>query len=177
MKPNMQNEEIEPSMLDIHLAEASDQAKIIQLWHRGWHEAHADLVPPEVLPFRTKDHFAIWLREAQDVFYIAVKDTELLGFVSVKGAEIVKLYLGTHARGTGVAQALLAFAETLLRENGVARAELLCTAGNTRAERFYTREGWNLSASFEADLWMPRGAEATFKVPTHRFQEDLAPTG
>lgn len=163
-------------MLDIRLAEISDHAKIIQLWHRGWHEAHTDLVPQDVLPFRTEAHFAMWLREAQDVFYVATRDTELLGFISVKGAEIVKLYLGSHARGTGAAQALLAFAEKLLRDNGVAKAELLCTAGNTRAERFYAREGWRLSDTFEADLWMPKTVAGTFKVPTHRFEKNLTPT-
>ena len=131
----------------------------VQLWHQGWHDAHADLVPLGVSPFRTEEHFVIWLREARDAFYVAADDSDLLGFASIKGVGVVKLYVGKSSRGTGAAHALLSFAEKLLRDNGVANAELLCTAGNTRAERFYAREGWSLSESFEDVLWLPEGTE------------------
>jgi GNAT superfamily N-acetyltransferase len=162
-------------MFDIHPAKAADHGKIVQLWHQGWHEAHAALVPSEVLSFRTEGHFAIWLKEARDTFYVATDDTEFFGFVSVKAAEIVKLYVGTPARGTGTAHALLSFAEKLLCADGVSDAELLCTAGNTRAERFYQREGWHLSDTYEDALWMPKGVSRQFFVPTHRFQKNLTP--
>ena len=81
------------------------------------------------MAFRTLDHFAVWLKQAPDVFYVAT-NPDLRGFASVKEAEIVKFYVGKHARGTGAAQDLLSFAERLLRENGVKEAELFCTAGN-----------------------------------------------
>ncbi|MGM4986463.1 MULTISPECIES: GNAT family N-acetyltransferase [Rhizobium] len=161
-------------MLEIRPAETADHAKILHLWHRGWHDAHADLVPPEVLAFRTESHFAIWLKEARDTFYVAI-DAQLVGFVYVKDAEVVKLYVGKSARGTGVAHALLSFAEELLFEKGVQEAELFCTAGNSRAEKFYKREGWNLSASFDDALWVPEGSGGGFLVPTHRFQKALMP--
>lgn len=159
-------------MLTIRLAEATDQADIVRLWHQGWHDAHAALVPPEVLAFRTIDHFSTWLAEARDAFYVAV-DTELRGFVSVKDAEIVKLYVGRNARGQGVAHKLLSFAETKLSESGVREAELFCTAGNSRAENFYLREGWTLSETSEDHLWMPEGITTRFAVQTHRFQKNL----
>lgn len=159
-------------MLEIRLADAKDHADIVQLWHQGWHDAHADLVPSEVLAFRTPDHFAMWLKEAPDTFYVAT-DSELLGFVSVKAAEIVKLYVGKNARGTGVAHSLLSFAEKALFERGVREAELFCTAGNSRAEKFYEREGWSLSRSFDDALWVPEGTDRLFIVPTHRFQKAL----
>ncbi|WP_370677088.1 N-acetyltransferase family protein [Pleomorphomonas sp. PLEO] len=162
-------------MLDIHPARVADQGKIVQLWHRGWHEAHAALVPPEGLSFRTEGHFAIWLKEAKDAFYVARDGTELIGFVSVKAAEVVKLYVGTSARGTGTAHALLSFAEQLLFADGVSEAELLCTAGNSRAERFYQREGWHLTDTFDDALWMPKGVSRQFIVATHRFQKTLIP--
>lgn len=97
-------------MLEIRPADSADQEKILQLWHRGWHDAHSDLVPSEVLAFRTESDFAIWLKETRDTFYVAI-DLELLGFVSVKGPEVVKLYVGKSSRGSGVAHALLSFAE------------------------------------------------------------------
>jgi putative acetyltransferase len=160
-------------MFEIHPAETADHDEIVTLWHQGWHDAHANLVPPEVLAFRTKDHFTLWLNEAQDAFFAARDDTGVLGFVSLKGAEIVKLYVSGRARGTGAAQILLSFAENLLCDAGVARAGLFCTTGNIRAERFYQREGWELSESFDDALWVPEGAGAKFIVSTHRFEKDL----
>ncbi|OEC93548.1 hypothetical protein [Rhizobium sp. YK2] len=94
-------------MLEIRPAETADHNEIIQLWHQGWHDAHADLVPSEVLAFRTKDYFTLWLKDAQEAFFVATDDTGVLGFISVKGAEVVKLYVGNRARGTGAAHVLL----------------------------------------------------------------------
>lgn len=161
-------------MLEIRPAEAADHERIVQLWHQGWHDAHADIVPAEVLAFRTKDHFTLWLKEAQDAFYVAADDDGVLGFVSVKGAEIVKLYVSMRARGTGAAHALLSFGERLLSGTGITKAVLLCTAGNVRAERFYKRERWALSHSFEDALWTPAGVNRKFIVCTHRFEKDLS---
>lgn len=160
-------------MLDIRPAEAADREEIVQLWHQGWHDAHANLVPDDVLPYRSKDHFSLWLEEAEDTFFVAADDIGVVGFVTVKGAEVVKLYVSKRARGTGVAQALLSFAEKRLCEAGIARAMLLCTAGNVRAERFYAREGWDLSHSYEDALWTPETSNERFFVLTHRFEKDL----
>lgn len=160
-------------MLEIRPAETADHEEIVQLWHQGWHDAHADLVPSELLAFRTKDYFTLWLKEAQDKFFVAIDNTCMLGFVSVKGVEVVKLYVSNRARGTGVANVLLSFAEKLLRDAGITKAVLLCTADNLRAERFYKREGWDLSHSFEGELWTPEGVRKKFIVSTHRFEKDL----
>ncbi|WP_271022800.1 GNAT family N-acetyltransferase [Rhizobium lusitanum] len=159
-------------MLDIRPARASDHIDIIRLWHEGWHDAQANLVPAEILAFRTPNHFAVWLKLAPDVFYVAT-NPDLLGFVSVKGAEIVKLYVAKHARGTGAAQDLLSFSERLLRENGVKEAELFCTAGNLRAEKFYLRENWLLSRTIDDALWVAEGVNEKVEVPTHRFCKTL----
>lgn len=160
-------------MLEIRQAETADHDEIVELWHQGWHDAHADLVPNEVLAFRSRGHFTLWLKEAQDAFFVATDDTGVLGFVSLKGAEVVKLYVSNRARGTVAAHELLSLAEELLRDAGITKAVLLCTAGNRRAERFYKREGWNLSHSFEDALWTPEGVTKKFIVSTHRFEKDL----
>jgi len=128
-------------MVEIRPAKAADYEEIVQLWHQGWHDAHANLAPDGVLPYRSKDHFSLWLTEAEDAFFVAADDIGIVGFVSVKGAEVVKLYFSDRARGTRVAQTLLSFAEKLLSESGIARAMLLCTAGNIRAERFLCAAG------------------------------------
>lgn len=160
-------------MLEIRPAKTADHEEIVQLWHQGWHDAHAGLMPPEVLVFRTKDHFTLWLMETQDAFFVARHDTGVLGFVSVKGGEVVKLYVSNRARGTGAAHALLSFGERLLRDAGIIKAVLLCTAGNIRAERFYKREGWSLSHSSDDALWTPEGVRTKFIVSTHHHEKDL----
>lgn len=45
-------------MFEIRPAETADYPRIVRLWHQGWHDAHAALVPAGVLAFRTIDHFA-----------------------------------------------------------------------------------------------------------------------
>lgn len=159
-------------MHEIRPATISDHPKIVQLWHQGWHDAHGDLVPSALLRFRTQMYFVKWLTESEDYFYFATDD-DLLGFVSVKGTEVVKLYVRRNARGTGAARSLLAFAEHTLFKSGVRDADLLCTAGNSRAEAFYRREGWSLSRSFDDGLWMPQGVGKQFIVPTLHFKKDF----
>ena len=162
------------SHMDIQPAAPEDEEAIVHLWHQGWHDAHAELVPPEALVYRTKSHFRIWLKEASDTFYVARSGDNLIGFVSLMGIEVVKLYVGVGARGTGVASALLGFAEHALRQDGVSQAELFCTAGNIRAERFYIRQGWCLIDTFDDALWAPPGISQKFVVSTHRYRKRLA---
>lgn len=159
--------------MHIRPAAAGDAKAIIHIWHRGWHEAHADLVPAEILSYRRQDNFLAWWTEATERFFVAASGAEPVGFVSLKGCEVVKLYVGSDARGTGVASALLDFAERTLAQDGTSETELLCTAGNARAERFYLRQGWRLTETFDDALWTPAGATRTFIVPTHRFRKRL----
>jgi GNAT superfamily N-acetyltransferase len=98
----------------------------------------------------------------------------LLGFVSIKGAEVVKLYVGAAARGKGVARLLLGYSEKLLARRGIKSAELFCTLGNVRAQKFYVREGWKLSRTFADNLWLPETAPAeSFSVQTQHFKKQL----
>ncbi len=159
-------------MTVVRAARSEDRIEIVQLWHQGWHEAHSNLVPQEILAFRTPMHFFAWLEESNDQFYVAM-DQALLGFISVKNFEIVKLYVREDARGTGVARSLLSFGENLLLKQGFREAELFCTAGNIRAQRFYEREGWSLSLTFEDALWLPKNVADRFTVETHRYRKTL----
>lgn len=160
--------------IEIRLARQEDHVAIVQLWHQGWHDAHAHLVPAEILAFRTRKYFSLWLSQSADEFHVALSGQKLVGFASMKGAELVKLYVGTEARGTGTAHALLSHAENLLLRQGVEKAELFCTAGNVRAQRFYVREGWLLSRTFEDALWLPDNFSGRFTVETHQYEKHLA---
>jgi GNAT superfamily N-acetyltransferase len=160
-------------MVEIRPAREEDHPAIVKLWHRGWHDAHAHLVPQDVLAFRTPEHFLLWLEQCADMFHVATNRTDLYGFVSVKGAEVVKLYVETESRGTGIASALLSHAEFLLARQGVIEGELYCTAGNVRAQNFYTRLGWDLYQTFQDALWMPEGVPDSHLIETHRYRKNL----
>jgi len=161
-------------MIRIRPAQLEDSAELIKLWHAGWHDAHSHLVPREILAYRSVDHFNMWLSECRDACYAARGLSELLGFVSIRGAEVVKLYVSAAARGSGIATALLSYAERELHRHGIIEAELYCTAGNLRAQKFYEREGWELSRTFEDALWLPRGVQGKYLVETRRYGKRLS---
>ncbi|MGR6429593.1 N-acetyltransferase family protein [Rhizobium sp. PAMB 3174] len=153
-----------------------DYAPLISVWHRAWQEAYADLVPPGILAFRTPDHFSQWLAEAlgEEFFSVAVAGGTVLGFVSTRNDEICRLYVDQRARGSGAAQALLAYGEDELASAGCKIAKVYCLAGNTRAERFYQRQGWSLRQTVEEPLWLPEGVEGSFKALSHMYEKPLA---
>lgn len=157
---------------EIRPAQSEDFPAIIRLWHQAWHDAHRALVPQSILAYRRPNHFRIWLEQSPDQFYIASAD-QLLGFVSVCDAELVKLYVKADIRGTGVAAALLAYGENRIAEDGGSVAELFCTAGNIRAQKFYARHGWKKVRTFEDGLWLPGTANETFLVQTHLYRKRM----
>jgi GNAT superfamily N-acetyltransferase len=69
-------------------------------------------------------------------------DGEPVGFCIVKADELYQLFVSASARGSGVAAALVADAESRLARSGVTTAWLACAIGNDRAARFYEKCGW-----------------------------------
>ena len=159
-------------MPSIRLAQPKDRSTIVDIWHSGWHDAHASLVPGGILEFRTVAFFWTWLENSTDQFYVALNDG-VAGFVATNGSELVKLYVDADVRGTGVATALLSYAEAQMANDGIQDAVLFCTAGNTRAQRFYSRDGWVLSDTFADKLWLPENTTDEFIVGTHRYEKHL----
>lgn len=159
-------------MVSIRLAQPEDHSAIVNIWHAGWHDAHASIVPEGILEFRTVGCFWTWLKCSTDQFHVAV-DNNVVGFVTTKGPELVKLYVAANARGTGIASALLSHGEEKISDSGIPDAVLFCMAGNTRAQRFYRREGWALSNTFADKLWLPENATGEFVVDTHRYEKHL----
>lgn len=159
--------------VSIRPARSGDCEAIIGLWHTGWHDAHASIVPAGVLAYRTISSFRAWLKASDERFHVAERAGLIIGVATVRGSEVVKLYVGRAARGTGVADALLSHAEGYLACSGIRDAVLFCTAGNTRAQRFYERRGWCLAATSPDALWLPEGVSLEFIVATHRYEKQL----
>ncbi|MFA3920210.1 GNAT family N-acetyltransferase [Ruegeria hyattellae] len=159
-------------MAGIRPLRPDDFEEVIKIWHDGWHNAHANIVPKGALRYRTIECFWSWLHCSSDKLHVAVDD-RVLGFVSTQGSELVKLYVGPNARGSGIATELLSYGETEILKQGIAEAVLFCTAGNTRAQRFYDREGWTLTKTFADRLWLPDGVSGEFVVDTHQYSKQV----
>ncbi|MGJ8570506.1 MAG: GNAT family N-acetyltransferase [Hoeflea sp.] len=159
-------------MIEIRPARPEDHAEIVEILHQGWHDAHAHLVAVEILKYRTSHYIDDLYRTSTDMFHVA-DEGRILGFVVVNGAELTKLFVARDVRGSGIAEKLLAYGEEKIAAGGFAVGELLCLAGNERAERFYTRAGWIEDHRRHYSLWMPRGAPGHFTARTMSLQKIL----
>ena len=137
---------------------------VARLWHAGWIDGHADIVPKELCKLRTLESFQTRTQGLVHSTRVAYSKGEVLGFVMIQGDEIYQMYVGPNARGTGVAQALMHDGEEQIKAAGHALAWLSCALGNERAARFYDKSGWvnarietvaleTLGAPFHLDVW------------------------
>ena len=67
---------------------------------------------------------------------------------------------------------LLSDAEERLRRNGARTAWLACAIGNTRAARFYEKNGWQLRGEEIVPL---ETLDGPFRLNVWRYEKDLAP--
>jgi len=64
---------------------------------------------------------------------------------------------------------LLSHAEDILLSRAVTIAELHCTVGNQRAQRFYERQAWHWTETSDDQLWCPKPGIDAPSIPTHRY--------
>ena len=155
---------------NLRLAKPADIAPLARLWQQGWHAAHAAFVPEDLLKHRTLDSFLTRLEAYGDRLRTAGPLGSPLGFCTIKPDELDQLYVAPEAQGTGLAARLLADGEARLSETGATRAHLLCLEENTRAARFYDRQGWeNLGPRNETLDTL----EGPFPLTLLRFEKTL----
>lgn len=126
----------------IRTVETEDIAPLAALWRAGWAEAHFAHTPPALHALRTPQSFRERLQRHADKTRTAGPVGAALGLCIVKGDEIDQLYLGPSARGTGLAAQLLSDGEARIRSAGHAKARLFAIPQNSRALRFYEKQGW-----------------------------------
>jgi GNAT superfamily N-acetyltransferase len=141
-----------------------------QLWHQGWIDGHAEVVPAELTKLRTLDSFQIRTKENLPFARAALDGDNLLGFTMVKHDELYQMYVGSNARGNGVAQRLLQDGEQQIRAAGYRSAWLSCAIGNERAARFYVKQGWSNVRVETVEL---ETLGAPFPLQTWRFEKGL----
>ena len=151
-------------------ATPDDVGAVARIWHVAWQDGHLGHVPPELLPYRTEEHFVSRTRTRIDSMWVADSGGRLVGFMVVKDDELEQIFVERAARGSGVAAMLLRKGEDEIRRAGHRRAWLAVVAGNQRARAFYARLGWRDAGPF---TYMAETAVGSFAVPSHRYEIDL----
>ncbi|MEO9822098.1 MAG: GNAT family N-acetyltransferase [Paracoccaceae bacterium] len=158
--------------MDFRIDELSlnHNTQIVEIWHQGWHDAHASLVPSELVVLRTKESFTDRVQQLQSDFRVAISKDEILGFCILRGDELYQMYVSRNARGRGVAAALIEDAETCIQGAGHRTAWLDCAIGNDRAARFYGKSGWENVKTVITKLDTSKGH---FPLEVWRFEKSL----
>lgn len=152
------------SIWSIRTPEVSEIGALARLWHAGWQDAHAAVVPAELARRRTLESFEDRLPAMLPDIRVAGDLGMPLGFCAIRHDELDQLFVAPEGRGTGIAAALVADAERRLAAQGVTTAWLACAIGNDRAARFYEKCGWHragtvvhhldtIDGPFDLDVW------------------------
>jgi GNAT superfamily N-acetyltransferase len=154
--------------MNVRPAEEIDLDHLTIVWHDGWRDAHAQIVPPELTRLRTMDSFRDRLRAALPNVRVVGPLGAPFGFCIVREDELYQLFVAAPSRGSGAAAALIDDAEARLSERGVKTAWLACAIGNDRAARFYEKRGWLRTGVMVNLAESPNGP---FPLETWRYEK------
>lgn len=156
--------------MEIRPAQPADSGQIATIWYEGWRDGHLGHTPDALLAARSPESFAQRAAERVADTTVAVVGDEVAGFVMVVGDEVEQVYVSGRHRGTGIANVLLTEAERLVAAGGHDIAWLAVATGNSRARRFYERQGWSDAGAFDYAAY---GDEGPIPVPCHRYEKPV----
>jgi GNAT superfamily N-acetyltransferase len=156
--------------LIVREADLAEIQPLAKLWYDGWQDAHARIVPAELVRVRTLQNFQERLLIGCASVRVAGPPLAPIGFYWLRGAELYQFYVSAPLRGSGVAALLMADAEAHLYRNGVGTAWLGCAINNHRAARFYEKCGWVRKEVATELLEIPGG---TFPLAEWRYEKAL----
>lgn len=151
-------------------ADTSELDQLAKLWHEGWQEAHAPILPPELAQFRTLPSFRSRLEASLADVRVMGPLGAPVGFSLLKDDELNQLYVSAAARGSGAAVTILVDAEQLLAARGFGAAWLACAIGNGRAARFYEKNAWRRVGTVTIQVPAARG---TLPLDVWRYEKKL----
>lgn len=155
----------------IRPATPADIPAMTRIWHDGWQDGHAALVPVELRAVRTMQRFAERLEEGMADVLVATLDGKVAGLVMLLDDELYQFYVDGPARGTGLAAQLMEAAEAELARRGRSDVFLYCAVGNDRAARFYDKCGWHRAQT--EDIEAADGGVSVM-VPVWRYEKRVA---
>jgi GNAT superfamily N-acetyltransferase len=158
--------------MDVRAAQEQEIDQLARLWHDGWHEAHAPIVPEELTRLRTLASFGDRLGAALPNVRVVGPPGAPVGFCIVQGDELYQLFVSSDSRGSGVAAALVADAEARLSAAGVETAWLACAIGNQRAARFYEKCGWHRAGNM---INPAETSDGPFPLEVWRYEKTMDP--
>jgi GNAT superfamily N-acetyltransferase len=132
--------------LEIRSAGADEISGVARLYHVVWHSTQAPFQDRAVAALRDLDWFTRRLKAASSPPLIARLDGRLAGFAAWTGDLLGQLFVAESDQGQGIGRGLLLGAEIRMHEEGTKLAHLHCLVGNSRARRFYERNGWSLKS-------------------------------
>ena len=156
--------------MNVRAATEADVDELTQIWHDGWHDAHARIVPAELVARRTLKSFRDRLCAGLSTVRVLQTHGPIAGLSMMRGDELYQFYLAESFRGSGAAAILMADAEARLAERGVEVAWLACAIGNDRAARFYEKCHWNRTGTIVTDSETTSGP---FSLKVWRYEKTL----
>lgn len=156
--------------MNVRTAATGEIDALAKIWYDGWQDAHAAIVPAELVRVRTLESLRQRMADHLAEVRVIGEDGRPLGFSMTKDDELYQLYVSADARGTGAAQKLVAEVEERLAGRGVEVAWLACAIGNERAARFYEKCGWHRARTFTSELPIDDGI---FKLEVWRYEKNL----
>src|SRR5712691_8125726 len=100
--------------MNVRAATEDDVDELTQIWHDGWHDAHARIVPAELVELRTLKSFRDRLRADLNGVRVLQTSGPIVGLSMMRGAELYQFYVAESFRGSGAAAVLMADAEARL---------------------------------------------------------------
>jgi GNAT superfamily N-acetyltransferase len=156
--------------MDVRAAKKEEIDQLARIWYDAWRDAHAQIVPAGLTRARTYESFKKRLEALVSDIRVVGSPGAPVGFSIVKGDELYQLFVSAQARGSGVAAALIADAESQLARSGVRTAWLACAIGNERAARFYEKCGWRRVGTMVSELGTEEGR---FSLEVWRYEKRM----
>lgn len=156
--------------IDVRPAQPQMLDRLARLWYDAWQDAHARILPPALVRYRTYGSFRERLQGELHRVRVAGPTDQPVGFCMIKDDELYQLFVTADARGSGVADVLLADGEARLAAKGVQTAFLVCAIGNDRAARFYEKHGWRRVGTVIHEAETPDGP---FPLEAWRYEKRL----
>ena len=151
------------SKLLIRPATADDAEELVRANEAAWNAGMAQVADKklgELAPFEgrvSRYREAIAAVPPGMRLWVAERDGRIVGHATVAVdktlGELSALYVVPEEWGSGVAGALHDEAVVGMRELGATEATLWVVEGNTRARRFYEREGWSADGETKSSMF------------------------